>query len=326
MTEGGLELAAERETSRRVCLKEKVSFSEGSCALIVKRLTNQHIISASGDGERKDLAVEVLNPVSSDVSVTSKDHGSLTSAELKVTRGENLGETRLGSSAKNRLEPVVTAPLGNYTSEGERLEVSVHGLDVLGHVGELLANDRLLLEKLAKSLAATAVGDRLSKADTGVAVGLDRNAKALTNKVAEQDSDVSDQVVLVDLDIIKLNESGPGSLGTHAVHGAGRESRELGVDQEEGKSTHSLASSTGGDDRVVRKHSTRNPLLVSVDHVIITLLDGGGSEVSDIGSSLGLRHSQADLLVSANDSLGDTVSHLVASVVDDRADSNLFKT
>ena len=188
------------------------------------------------------------------------------------------------------------------------------------HLGELLANDGLVDQTLAKDKTLVSPLERLLDNEAHVADGGAGHHPALVVEVGQDDIDalvlLAEQVLDGNLDVVKGDV---GGAGRRRVRGLDR----LGLDalaalDEEHRQT--LLGLDAGD-KVVGEDTVGDPLLGAVDDVVLAVggLGGGGAETGDVGAGEGLGDGQADLLLAGEDLLGDALleGRVLVAVVED---------
>lgn len=130
--------------------------------------------------------------------------------------------------------------------------------------------------------------------------------------VVEVSHDDNETVVLLteemvdwNLDVVELDESSTGRWRVGGLDGGGLDTF-LTWDEDDAEP---LFGSAGGDE-VVAEHTVGDPLLGTVDDIVLAIwgLDGGGSETSNIGTGKSFGDGKADLLFSRHALLGDLLT------------------
>mmetsp|Transcript_29302 Transcript_29302/g.95497 ORF Transcript_29302/g.95497 Transcript_29302/m.95497 type:complete len:469 (+) Transcript_29302:1331-2737(+) len=189
------------------------------------------------------------------------------------------------------------------------LEPVLERLDLRRHVRELVADDGLRDERLAKDDALVRPLIALLQHEPRPADGTDDNHPALVIEVAHDALEafvlLAEEVAHGNLDIVVLDVRGArGRAVARLDLLRGQPLRAL--NEEQGDAAHPRAASAHGCDEVVRKRAVRDPLFDAVDDVELPArrLGSRAADVGDVAPGEGLRDCKADALV-AGVHLGD---------------------
>lgn len=82
----------------------------------------------------------------------------------------------------------------------------------------------------------------------------------------------ADQVLYWHLDVLECDVCGSGGPDTLAVHLAGADAAEVSFDQKDRDTIHPLAACPDGSSEVVTPDTVGDPLLLTVDDVVLAIL------------------------------------------------------
>lgn len=270
-----------------------------------------NLLGSTGNGVSSHLSVESLNLTSettSGVRQTTKDLRSLSGTELEGLGGLGLAAGNSTTKSDHGLLLVEHLAL-----EDQVLEPGVSGLNSNGHVGELGSDDGVLNQRLAKGLSLVGVLAGLLVTDSRSSVGLDDDADSLVVKVGHDDLEalvlLAEEVLHGDLDVLHGNPGGAGRQHTLSVHSSGLEALHASLEEKDGDTVHAGAASSDGNGEVVSPDTVGDPLLDTVDNEELAVggLLGGGGDVGDIGTGVGLGDAQTDSLGSVEQAGEDSL-------------------
>ena len=126
---------------------------------------------------------------------------------------------------------------------------------------------------------------------------------------------LADDVLHWHLDVTHFDVCSPGRPNTRAIHLPTRNTRHALLKQDERQTFVTRAAGTHDDREEVSENAVRNPLLLSINDVMLAVgsLFGGGTDVGDITSSCGLGHAETDDFFAFQDWGHDPLLHRLAS-------------
>lgn len=263
----------------------------------------QHdLLGSTGDGVGSDLSVKSLDlssETASGVGQTAKDLRSLSGTQLEGLGGLGLAAGNGTSKSEHGLLLVEHLAL-----EDQVLEPGVGGLDSDGHVSELGSDNRVLDQGLAEGLSLVGVLAGLLVTDSRSSVGLDDDSNSLVVEVGHDDLEtlvlLAEQVLNGDLDVLHGDPGRSGRKHTLSVHSSGLKTLHASLEEQNGDTVHAGAGAAGsdGNGEVVGPDTVGDPLLDTVDNVVLSVGGelGGGGDVGDIGTGIGLGDTQTDSL------------------------------
>ena len=277
----------------------------------------QHdLLGTTGDGVTADVTVKTLNLRTLTVlgvSGTTEDLDSLASAELEC-------DGRLGLQAGNgttKLEHGLGLAHGTALVD-EVLEPVVGGLNLARHVPELKTDDGVVNELLAERTTLVGVFYGLLEEHAREAVALNDDSDALVVEVGHDNLEpgilLADKVLNGDLDVLEGDVGGAGTVHTLAIHLAGGDAF-AALDEEDGDTAHTGTAGADSDGEVLGPDSIGDPLLLTVDNVVLAVGGelGFAADVGNIGAGVGLGDAKTDALVTANDAGDDALDELLLS-------------
>lgn len=176
---------------------------------------------------------------------------------------------------------------------------------------KLETDDGVVDEALAKGLALVSILHRLLVADAGETDTLDDDANALVVEVGHDDLEalvlLADQVLDGDLDVLEGNVGGTAAPHTLAVHLAGGDATSAALNEKHGDAVHAGTAGANGGGEVVAPDTVGDPLLLTVDDIVLAVLRelSLACQVSNVATGIRLSDGEADALVSVKDSRHD---------------------
>lgn len=172
------------------------------------------------------------------------------------------------------------------------LEPVIRGLDLARHMCEFEADDGVIDETLAESLALMGVLDALFVADASEANTLDDDTNALVVEVGHDNLEtlvlLSDQVLNRHLDVFEGNVGGTAGPDTLAVHLSGADAPSAALNEQNGDTVHAFAASADCSGEVVGPDTVGDPLLFTVHNVMLAVLRelGFTGQIGNIAASI----------------------------------------
>merc|ERR1719511_43804 len=100
---------------------------------------------------------------------------------------------------------------------------------------------------------------------------------------------LANQVTLWHVDVVKRDVCGAGRPHSGALHLARREAWHATLDELEAQTPHAWAAGAASNGEVVSEDAVRDPLLLSVQDVVVALELGSAPEVGDVTACSWLR-------------------------------------
>lgn len=215
--------------------------------------------------------------------------------------------------------------MGTEKNIRDSLKPRLVSLAQRNHLGQLLANDRLINQPLAKDQTLMGPLEGLLNDETHVPDGGARHHPALVVEVGQDDIDalvlLAEQVLDGDLDVVEGDVRGTGGRGVGSLDGLGLDTL-AALDDEHRKALVGLDAR----DEVIREDTVGDPLLGAVDDIVLAIggLGSSGAETGDVGTGEGLGDGEADLLLAREHLLGDALleGRVLVAVVEDAGEAD----
>ncbi|KAI3481623.1 hypothetical protein L1887_55848 [Cichorium endivia] len=276
---------------------------------------SEHLLGATEDGIKLVGAVEHLDKLAHTrlcEAAAAKYLDGAVGDLVRDARGPRLEQADLAGEELGLLGVGHLAHL-----VGHVFEPVLCGLDERDHLRQLLADDGLRGERLAKHLALVDPEHALLAHGAGGADGGAAHDPALVVEVGEDVVDahavLADEVLFGHLDIVKRDVGGAGGGGVGGLDLLGLDVAGGARDADHGEALVGL----DGGGKVVGEGAVGDPLFGAVDNVVLAVVGegGGGAEAHDVGAGKGFGDGEADELVAGEDGLDNLLLELVGAKV-----------
>lgn len=291
----------------------------------------QHdFFTATGNGVCANITVKSLDLstlTATAVTQSTKDLTSLASTELKALRGLSLQAGDRTTELKHRLRLFHA-----LTLEDHIFEPVVRGFDLSRHVRKFHSDHGVVDQTLAEGLTLVRVLHGFFVADAREARTLNDNTDALVVEVRHDNLEslvfFADQVLNGDFDVLECNICCAGGPDALAVHFAGADAASLALNEQHTETVHAIRTGPHGSREVIRVDTVRDPLLLTVDDVMLSILRelSLATQVRNVTTRIRFRDSETNALVAVQDTGEDSIDKRLLAELHKRRASNAVPT